>query len=199
VRVRLYLPFIAQLHVALITLSRMKGDQVNDFKKVSAAAAPVQASSLPIGAIAPAVTTRAAHPLDAIRQKAQELEAKRHAKAIEFDQAQRKHVRIVRPESFWCGFHNCRGEIEQGQCTICRRRVSNVVTDPHTKIRQRLPEHVINAADQAEVVRLQKEIMAIEREIEQHRKDSEPIVREFNGRNFNDQEILPARGYLRNL
>jgi hypothetical protein len=176
----------------------MKGDQVIDLKKATMIV-PIQATSLPVGAIATKITPPAAHPLDGIRQRAQELEAKRRAKAIEFDQAQRKHVRIIRPESYWCGFHGCRGEIEQGVCTICKRRVSNVVTDSHTKIRQRLPEHVINAADQAVVVRLQKEIVEIERAIEQHRRDSEPIVREFNGRFFGDQDILPARGYLRNL
>ena len=140
----------------------------------------IQASSLPAGAIPPRTATSVAHPLDAIRIKAQELEGRRHQLASQFDQAQRKHVRIIRPESYWCGFHNCRGEIEQGQCTICKRRVANVVTDAHTKLRQRLPEHVINAADQAEVVRLQKEITVIERAIEQHRKESELARRDLD-------------------
>jgi hypothetical protein len=166
-----------------------------DLKKVTAAA-PIQTTSIPIGAIAPAIAARQPHPLDGIRQKAQELEAKRRAKALQFDQAQRKHVRIVRPESFWCGFHNCCGEIVEGRCTICKRHVPNVVTDSHTKIRQRLPEHVINPADQAEVVRLQKEIVAIEREIEAHRKASEAIEQEFRSQFFGNQDVGKPTEYF---
>jgi len=145
---------------------------MNDFKKATAVSAPIQASSVPIGAVAPHIQTRAPHPMDAINQEGERLKAKLKKLADEFNLAQPRASRIIRPEigsEYWCRFHGCRGVLEvsgrKGTCNICRRSI-DVFSTPDLVPRLRLPEVVAIAEGGAEVERLQKAITQVEKEIE---------------------------------
>ena len=155
----------AREHVSKLR-RRKRGELMDELKKATAAM-PVQAAAIPPGAIAPQIQARAAHPLDALHQEGARLQAKLHQLALEFNLAQRSASRVIRPDvGYWCGYHGCGGEIMEGVCTVCKRRVGNVLTDVHAKPRLRLPiiEPVPDGV--AEVVRLRKAIERCEKEIE---------------------------------
>jgi hypothetical protein len=172
-----------------------------DLKKVTAAVAPIQASNVPIGAIAPRIAAKQAHPLDGIRQKEAQLRSELAALAREFNLAQRRNVKVVQPpETFWCHWHSCQGFIDpqggrRGACNICKRQV-DIMSDSAIVPRHQLPVHVVVPEAEAEVIGLQKKITAKEREIEQHKRDSAAIEQEFRAQSFGNQDVGRPTEYL---